>query len=145
MGAEQCLCFRLKEGGCPLAKSDFRVRLWALDRQPNPAVPLDKGILMNILSQQDKRGTHRREFEFPLDFLGGKGMTRNISSGGLLFETLEPFELHRRFSFTLFPFHSPPVHGLAEVVRTVALEDHFEVAARIAVIAVDDSTGSDDL
>lgn len=93
--------------------------------------------------QSEKRGARRCEIEFPLGFRGGQGMTRNISSSGALFATLEPFELRRRFNFTLLPFHAPPMHGLAEVVRTVELADHYEVAVTFMLIAVVDSSEVD--
>ena len=93
---------------------------------------------------REKRAARRREIEFPLEFRGGQGMTRNLSSSGFLFSTLEPFEPHQRFSFTLMPFNSPAVHGFAEVVRAVSLGDHYDVAASFSVIAVDDSMPSDD-
>ncbi len=92
----------------------------------------------------EKRGARRCEVEFPLDFRGGQGMTRNISSSGALFSTLEPFEPRRRFSFTLLPFHAPPVRGVAEVVRAVALADHYDVAVTFSVMAFDCSAVEDD-
>lgn len=92
----------------------------------------------------EKRGARRREIEFPLDFRYGQGMTRNISSSGALFSTIEPFELRRRFSFTLLPFHAPPVRGVAEVVRAVALADHYDVAVTFSIIAFDFAAAEDD-
>ena len=103
-----------------------------------------KATAMPPRPAQEKRGARRRDIEFPLEFRGGQGMTRNVSSSGLLFSTLEPFELRQRFSFTLLPFNSPAVHGFAEVVRAVSLGDHYDVAASFSVIAVDDSMSTDD-
>ncbi|MEY5098642.1 MAG: hypothetical protein RJA36_1361 [Pseudomonadota bacterium] len=98
---------------------------------------------MSTIQEQEKRSARRREIEFPLEFRGGHGMTRNISSSGFLFSTLEQFRPRQRFSFTLMPFHSPPVHGFAEVVRAVELDDHFDVAASFSVIALDDSLAAE--
>ena len=91
----------------------------------------------------EKRGARRCEVEFPLDFSGGQGLTRNISSSGALFSTLEPFEPRRRFSFTLQPFHSPPVRGVAEVVRAVALANHYDVAVTFTLIAAAESASAE--
>lgn len=99
---------------------------------------------MPTMQLEEKRRARRRAIELPLEFHGGHGMTRNISSSGFLFSTLEPFRLRQRFSFTLMPFNSPPVHGFAEVVWTEPLGDHFDVAASFSVIAVDDSRSADD-
>jgi len=98
---------------------------------------------MSIIQEQEKRSSRRREIEFPLEFRGGHGMTRNISSSGFHFSTLEPFRPRQRFSFTLIPYNSPPVHGFAEVVRAEALGDHYDVAAMFSVIAIDDPIPSD--
>ncbi len=81
--------------------------------------------------------------ELPLAFRLGQGLTRNISSAGLIFSTLEPFKLRQRFSFTLMPYDQPPVHGLAEVVRTDSLEGYFDVAVSFIVLTVDEPLVSD--
>jgi len=98
-----------------------------------------KATVVPQMDAREKRAARRRAIEFPLEFRGGQGMTRNVSSSGFLFSTLEPFELRQRFSFTLMPFNSPAVHGFAEVVRIASLGDHYDVAASFSVIAVDDS------
>ena len=93
---------------------------------------------------REKRGARRREIGFPLEFRGGQGMTHNGRSSGFLFSTLEPFEPHQRFSFTLMPFNSPAVHGFAEVRRVVSLGDHYNVAAAFTVLAMDESRSDDE-
>ena len=89
-------------------------------------------------SRQDRRAKNRHMMELPLAFRLGQGLTRNISSAGLLFSTLEPFKPHQRFSFTLMPYDQPPVHALAEVVRIDSQEGYFDVAVSFIVLTVDE-------
>lgn len=79
----------------------------------------------------------RHGFECPLEFRGGQGMTRNLSSHGILFSTLEPFAPRQRFAFTLQPYDSAPVHCLAEVLRAERQADHYDVAALLTVVTSD--------
>ena len=92
---------------------------------------------------RDRRAKSRHSMELPLAFRLGQGLTRNISSAGLLFSTLEPFKLHQRFSFTLMPYDQPPVHAMAEVVRIHSQEGYFDVAVSFIVLTVDEPLVSD--
>lgn len=92
---------------------------------------------MQITSGSELRATHRHEIEYPLEFRGGQGMTRNLSSHGILFSTLEPFVPRQRFAFTLLPYDSAPVHCLAEVLRAERQADHYDVAASLTVVTAD--------
>lgn len=92
---------------------------------------------MSIPPDADRRATKRHRFECPLEFRGGQGMTRNLSTQGVLFSTIEPFALRQRFAFTLLPDNSLPVHCLAEVLRAERRSDHYDVAALLTVVTVD--------
>lgn len=92
---------------------------------------------MSMSPDSDRRVAKRHIFECPLEFRSGQGMTRNLSSHGILFSTLEPFGPRQRFAFTLQPYNALPVHCLAEVLRAERQADHYDVAALLMVVTAD--------
>lgn len=83
----------------------------------------------------DRRDGRRYALQLPLQFESGSGLTRNVSSAGVLFTTAQPPRAGQRLHCSLQMTDGTTLQFEAVVVRVEGSRDAASVAARFQALS----------
>jgi hypothetical protein len=94
---------------------------------------------MKEIDTKPSRSAQRYHLGLPVQLPGGPGLTRDVSTGGVYFQTDQTYHLDSQIDFTLAfgtMEQAPPIQVLchARVVRVEPLRDHVGIAAVITSV-----------
>jgi len=79
----------------------------------------------------DRRRAERLAITLPIDFMNGRGITRDVSGLGIYFSTDKPFEVDSEIEFRLSVPDAVNVRCTGRIVRVTPERDGFGVAVTI--------------